>query len=264
MLKPTLKWAGGKRWLVSYLQTLEVLYHDRRLVEPFCGGLSVSLGLCPQQALLNDINPYVINFYQCLQKGFRIDHPMMNESAFYYSKRREFNWLTSVNPTTEDGKQSKADRVSELFYYLNHTGYNGLCRFNKKGGYNVPFGKYKAINYMTDFTDYKETLSRWTFMCRDFEVVPVSPGDFIYSDPPYDVPFRQYSKDGFTWDDQVRLANWLKNHDGPVVASNQATDRIIDLYSSLGFKVEKLKAPRMISCTGDRTKAEEILATRNF
>ncbi|HCC32292.1 MAG TPA: adenine methyltransferase, partial [Clostridiales bacterium] len=88
--------------------------------------------------------------------------------------------------------------------------------------------------------------------------------DFVYADPPYDVEFTQYSKDGFTWKDQVRLANWLASHPGPVVASNQATPRIVSLYRSLGFDLRFLDAPRMINCTGDRTSAREILATKGF
>jgi DNA adenine methylase len=180
---------------------------------------------------------------------------MENDESFYYAQRKEFNGMI---------ESFNCKRMAEIFYYMNHTGYNGLCRFNKKGEYNVPFGKYKTITYMTDFTGYKEQLSGWVFICGDFESVPIVPGDFIYADPPYDVEFRQYSKDGFSWEDQVRLAKWLSNHDGPVVASNQATERIIGLYYSLGFNIEKLKAPRMISCDGNRTKADEILATRGL
>ena len=92
----------------------------------------------------------------------------------------------------------------------------------------------------------------------------VSPKDFIYADPPYDVQFREYASDGFDWDAQERLAAWLARHPGPVVASNQATDRIVELYRGLGYKVEFLDGPRKISRTGDRSPAREILATRNI
>ena len=88
--------------------------------------------------------------------------------------------------------------------------------------------------------------------------------DFIYADPPYDVKFTKYSKEDFTWDDQVRLAEWLAKHPGPVVLSNQATPRITKLYKSIGFRLNYLQAPRMISCNGDRTPATEILATKNL
>ena len=151
-----------------------------------------------------------------------------------------------------------------LFYYLNRTGYNGLCRFNRSGGFNVPFGRYARINYTTDFTPYKKTFAGWEISSKDFETLKLSSSDFIYADPPYDVEFTQYSKQDFTWDDQVRLAEWLTKHRGPVVLSNQATPRITKLYESLGFRLNYLQAPRMISCNGDRTPATEIIATKNL
>lgn len=95
-------------------------------------------------------------------------------------------------------------------------------------------------------------------------MLAVEPDDFIYADPPYDVPFTQYAKKGFTWEDQVRLAKWLTRHPSPVVLSNQATPRIVRLYRSLGFKLRYLDAPRRISCNGDRTAAREVLATRSL
>ena len=88
--------------------------------------------------------------------------------------------------------------------------------------------------------------------------------DFVYADPPYDSSFTQYSKDSFTWEDQVRLAHWLSSHEGPVVLSNLATPRVVKLYESCGFRLGYLEAPRMINCTGDRTPAREVLATLNL
>lgn len=73
VLKPPLKWAGGKRWLIPKLLNLWKKFPEHRLVEPFCGGLSVALGLNPQHALLNDLNPALINFYRQLQQGLTID-----------------------------------------------------------------------------------------------------------------------------------------------------------------------------------------------
>ena len=120
------------------------------------------------------------------------------------------------------------------------------------------------INYIRDFSPYREVFSRWRFTGVDFDTVPLEPTDFIYADPPYDVEFTQYAKEGFTWDDQVRTPKWLTRHKGPVALSNQATQRIVALYRQLGFTVQFLSAPRMISCNGDRTRAREVLATRNI
>src|SRR5262249_43812851 len=151
-----------------------------------------------------------------------------------------------------------------LFYYLNRTGFNGLCRFNRNGKFNVPFGRYERISYVTDFSAYQGPLSDWEFRSQDFEQLPIDREDFIYADPPYDVEFTQYSKRAFGWDDQVRLAEWLLRHPGPVVLSNQATPRIVRLYRSLGFQLYYFLAPRRISCNGNRTAAREVLATRNL
>ncbi|MGH9749504.1 MAG: DNA adenine methylase [Candidatus Polarisedimenticolia bacterium] len=257
-LPPPLKWAGGKRWQLPHLRPLWEPHSRRRLVEPFCGGLAVTLGLGPEQALLNDINPHLIGFYRCLKRGLRTEVPMRNDEAFYYALRRRFNDLVASG-AGESGEKAA------LFYYLNRTGYNGLCRFNRKGGFNVPFGRYVRINYTSDFSPYRGVFARWEFRAGDFASLRPAPGDFVYADPPYDVEFTDYSREGFGWPDQVRVAGWLARHPGPVVLSNQATDRILDLYTSLGYTLMPLlDAPRRISCTGDRTPAREVLAVRNL
>lgn len=249
-----MKWAGGKRWLVPYLAELWGQHSSRRLVEPFAGGLAVALGLAPERALLNDVNPHSINFYRHAASGFVAAVDMRNDKTLYYQQRERFNVLIA------DGKH-ETEEAAGLFYYLNRTGYNGLCRFNRRGEFNVPFGRYNTINYVRDFAPYR-ALSQWDFTVGDFETVDTRTGDFIYADPPYDVDFTHYSAGGFTWDDQVRLAEWLSAHDGPVVLSNQETPRIVALYERLGFELRFLDAPRRISCTGDRAPAREVLALK--
>jgi DNA adenine methylase len=256
-LRPPLKWAGGKRWLVPHLRPLWQAHRDKRLVEPLCGGLAVALGLMPARALLNDVNPHNINFYSWLKAGLSIDLHMANDRAVYYRARTRFNKLVT-------GGKAESKEAAELFYYLNRTGYNGLCRFNRKGEFNVPFGRHTTINYVRDFNGYAPAFGTWEFTIGDFEAIDLRPDDFVYADPPYDVEFTQYSKEGFGWGNQVRLAQWLARHPGPVVLSNQATERVQDLYSDLGFDLRFEPAPRMISCNGDRTKAIEVIATRNL
>lgn len=256
-MKPPLKWAGGKRWQVPHVRASWTAHAGRRLVEPFCGGLAVSLGLMPAEALLNDINPHVINFYRWLKRGLRVGIPLENEADAYYLHRGRFNALLA------EGRVWSRESA-ELFYYLNRTGYNGLCRFNRSGAFNVPFGRYKAIAYVRDFAPFRTVFARWRFTNTDLDEIPFRDGDFVYADPPYDVPFRAYSKGGFSWDDQVRTAARLARHPGPVILVNQATPRILALYRELRYDVTLLDAPRRISCTGDRTPAREVFATRNL
>jgi DNA adenine methylase len=256
-LKPPLKWAGGKRWLVPYLLKIWESHSERRLVEPFSGGLAVALGLMPDRALLNDGNPHLINFYTWLARGLKTVIPMENAEKQFYAHRERFNKLLQT------GKENSSE-AAELFYYLNRTGFNGLCRFNRAGEFNVPFGRYARINYRRDFNVYTKVLERWKFISGDFEKVPLAPDDFVYADPPYDVQFTQYAKEIFGWEEQERAAVWLSRHPGPVVLSNQGTDKITRLYRQLGFKLEFKDAPRRISCTGDRTPAREVIALKNL
>jgi DNA adenine methylase len=256
-LKPLLKWAGGKRWLVPLLQEIWAPYQDRKLVEPFTGGMAVALALSPQTALLNDANSQLINFYRQVSKGLKLTAQFKNEAEFYYASREQFNNLILKN-------SSQTKQAAGLFYYLIRTGFNGLCRFNSSGEFNVPFGQHTSIKYKTDFLDYQDTLSNWELTNLDFEELQLEGNEFLYADPPYDVEFTRYNARDFTWNDQLRLAKWLAQHKGPVIASNQATPRILELYKDLKFKVCVLPAPRMISCNGDRRPAMEILAVKGL
>lgn len=259
-LRPPLKWAGGKRWLVPILHPNWAPLAHKRLVEPFCGGLAIALGLNPQQALLNDLNPHLINFYRWLQHGLHSDLTSADHDAtVYYRNRDRFNALITAH-------QHHTQEAALLFYYLNRTGFNGLCRFNAKGYYNVPFGQHNRINYMTtpDFAAYRHILQRWQFTNTHFRDLPLHPDDFIYADPPYDVQFTQYAPQSFRWQEQIELAAWLADHPGPVVLSNQATERIVDLYTQHHFTLHYYPAPRRISRTGDRTPAREVIAVRNL
>lgn len=183
-LKPPLKWAGGKRWLVPHLAPIWQRHSDRRYVEPFCGGLAVVLGLQPARALLNDINPHLINFYRHLQNGMQPRIEMRNDEQLFYRHRDRFNRLI------QNGG-AKSREAAELFYYLNRTCFNGLCRFNKSGEFNVPFGTYATINYATDFGGYGQVLEDWEFSSVDVEKVAIKAADFIYADPPYDTLYCQ-------------------------------------------------------------------------
>src|SRR5687767_2296920 len=108
--RPPLKWAGGKRWLVPHLKPLWLNHSYRRLVEPLCGGLAVTLGLMPTTALINDVNEHLINFYRWLKRGLVIDFNMVNDEKEFYNNRKRFNQLITSG-------QAKSKESAELFYY---------------------------------------------------------------------------------------------------------------------------------------------------
>jgi len=255
-LRPLLKWAGGKRWLVPHLRELWRGHERRRLVEPFCGGLAATLGLRPTLALLNDANPSLINFYRHASSGAEFHLPPIESLAHYLEARRRFNELVLH-------QQEGSPEAAALFFVLNKTCYNGLCRFNKAGVFNVPFGKRTHTSPLLDSARFRELFQGWQFTVGDFEKLALQNDDFVYADPPYDVPFRHYSSGGFTWEDHLRLAEWLDGHKGPFVLSNQATPRVLRLYKRMRFRVRCYMAPRLISCNGNRTRVVEVVATRN-
>jgi DNA adenine methylase len=242
---------------VAHIRSQWEPHRGRRYVEPFCGGLAMALGLRPAGALLNDANPHLINFYRWLQHGLSLRIPLENSEGLYYRHRDRFNALVAQGG-------ADTDEAAALFYYLNRPGYNGLCRFNRAGRFNVPFGRHAAIRYEHDFAPYQPLLEHWAFATGDFETVALQPDDFVYADPPYDVEFTQYVGNRFYWADQERAAAWLAAHPGPVVLVNQATPRVERLYQQSGFAVTFIDAPRRISCTGDRSATREIIATRNL
>ena len=261
---PPLKWAGGKRWLVPHIEPIWQAYLKQkpsktaRLVEPFCGGLAVTLALQPHQAILNDVNPHLINFYHQLKVGLVAQPDLfVNQKEVYYHNRERFNHLIREG-------QSQTQEAALLFYYLNRTGFNGLCRFNSKGFFNVPFGQHRKINYFLDFLPYQPVFKKWVWCQGDFEQLALQEDDFIYADPPYDEAFSNYAGLEFEWSDQIRLVEWLSDHPGVVVLSNHATARVIKLYQSAGFQLSFLDAPRNISRNGCREKVQEVLALKGF
>src|SRR3989442_4613687 len=115
---------------------------------------------------------------------------MKNDENLFYSHRRRFNELLAAG-------RGKGREAAALFYYLNRTGFNGLCRFNRRGEFNVPFGRYARIDYTHDFTRYRVVVGDSVFTNVDVVAVPLARGDFVYADPAYDLELTHDAKDGF-------------------------------------------------------------------
>lgn len=260
-----LKWAGGKYSLVDKIN--EQLPKTKVLVEPFVGAGSIFLNTKHDYYYLNDINADLINLYKLLQtdSGTYIDSakkyfsPQYNHEDKFYSLRQQFN-------ESEDIKER-----SVLFLYLNRHCYNGLCRYNQSGLFNVPFGRYKAPYFPEKELRVFATKSQSaTFSCLSFsEFMENAPTDSaIYCDPPYapvsdTAYFTSYTKQGFGMDEQrqlAQLAAQINTEKGNfVMISNHDTEFTQEIYKD-ARKIQ-LSVSRSISQKGDaRNKVSELLA----
>ena len=252
-----LRWAGGKRWLAPFIRPIWNKYSNHRFVEPFCGGLGLTFELLPEKALLNDINTQLINFLRWLKTGLIIEDNFEFSSDAYYRNRKRFNELISDH-------KNHSKEAAFLFYYLNKTCFNGLCRFNRSGEFNVPYGQRAKVQFEYNLSYYAKYMENWIIIEGSYENLEILENDFLFIDPPYDVPFRDYFKDGFIWEDQERLAEWVSDLRVPVILCNHATDRITELYNKYHFNISYLEEQILISANGNRQKSKMILATKNI
>ncbi len=263
-----LKWAGGKYGLVEDIQ--KHLPPARKLIEPFVGAGSVFLNTDFEHYLLADINPDLINLYNLLKQeperyiaeSKRFFTPQCNSKPFYLDVRAQFN--ASQDPFYR----------SLAFLYMNRFGFNGLCRYNKKGGFNVPFGSYKKPYFPEDELIYfAEKAKKATFVCEGYNETfkRARKGSVVYCDPPYaplstTANFTSYAGNGFSLDDQAALADVAERTASkrgiPVLISNHDTTLTRRLYHGATLNVVKVK--RTISRNGGgRNKVDELLALFN-
>jgi len=266
-MRSPLKWAGGKKKITSEIASILPKRGKKRLVEPFVGGGSVFLNLEFDEYLLVDMNKDLINLFNIIknqpsefitdaQKFFSGDH---NQPEKYYDFRTQFN------------QSSDPYERSLLFLYLNRHGYNGLCRYNKRGGYNVPFGRYKHPYFpKEELLYFSEKAQNATFIQGDFETAfsQLDVNDVVYCDPPYSPinptsNFTAYAGNSFTDADQKRLvvcAEVAKKKNIPTLISNHYVDFTKELYKNAN-KHKLLQVQRSISQKGiGRIKVKEILA----
>ena len=266
-MRSALKWAGGKKKFVHEIASLLPTRGKKRLVEPFVGGGSVFLNLDFDEYLLIDMNKDLINLFNIIKyqpTEFIADAQVFfngenNQAEIYYELRSQFN--QSTDPYER----------SLLFLYLNRHGYNGLCRYNKSGGYNVPFGRYKHPYFPNEELIYfAEKAKKATFIQGDFETAfsQLEANDVVYCDPPYSPinptsNFTAYAGNSFTDEDQIRLVNCAevaKSKNIPTLISNHHVDFTRELYKDAAKK-KLFQVQRTISQKGKgRIKVEEILA----
>lgn len=263
MLEPFLKWAGGKRWLISNFHSIFPRKY-KRYVEPFLGSGAVFFSLNPAQAILADINSELIDTFQALKTDWEGVYKLLkkhhnNHTKEYYYKIRASKPLALC---------SRAAR----FIYLNRTCWNGLYRVNLKGQFNVPIGTKTNVIMETDrFNEVSERLQNSVLHKSDFETIINNTvyGDFLFVDPPYTVKhsdngFIKYNERLFSWDDQVRLSRCLieaQKRGVQIVLTNASHDSIYNLYSDR-FKCITVSRSSVIAAdSSKRRKCDELLIT---
>lgn len=271
-MKPLLKWAGGKRHIVKTLERyLPRDWSKGTYYEPFVGGAALYLHLKPTRALVADLNPWLVRFYQDVRNkpkelvvGIREiadafdSKSLATKKDFYLGLRTKFN------------EAAVSLESSVLLFALNKLCFNGLYRENSKGKFNVPFGQKVRFPSVSEgeFSMASEIFSGASIMLSDFEesVSDAGKGDFVYFDPPY-VPlsatasFTSYSSEGFGVDSQKRLASTmfqLKKKGVRAMTSNSFTEQTTEIFR--GLRQEVISAPRMVSASAaGRGDVKELL-----
>jgi DNA adenine methylase len=263
MIEPFLKWAGGKRWLISkYYHIFPETY--KRYIEPFLGSGAVFFHVNPKQSILSDINSALIDTFRAIKLDWTSVHLLLqkhhaNHTRDYYYKIR------ATNPTTLSSKAAR-------FIYLNRTCWNGLYRVNFNGKFNVPIGtKNKVITENDRFDEIAKRLQNTVLHESDFEPIinKACCGDFLFVDPPYTVNhsdngFIKYNEQLFQWEDQVRLSKCLikaKKRGAKIILTNAYHESIYNLYSK-SFKCVKVGRSSVIAADSlKRRRCDEFIIT---
>lgn len=260
-MKPVLKWVGGKTQLLEEIKKHIPTSYDRYF-EPFVGGGAVVFDIQPTNAYINDSNVELINVYKQIKRNplklikLLEEHKKNHNEEYYYKIRNLDRDKDIYQNLTELYKASR-------FIYLNKTGYNGLYRVNKNNEFNVPMGSYKNPlicdkEAILDLSHYLKK-GRVNIKTIDFEkfLYQTKENDFVYLDPPYyplseTSSFTNYSKDGFSKEDQIRLketCDKLNEKGVKFLLSNSDTAFIHELYKD--YEIIKVKARRSINSKGD-------------
>ena len=263
IVKPILKWAGGKTQMLGDLLP-KVPKSYGRYIEPFFGGGAMFFALQPENAIIADSNPELINMYR--QVAENVDEVISclkkyeNSSEMFYAVREQ-DWMCLP----------KAEAAARTIF-LNRTCFNGLYRVNKQGKFNVPYGKYTNPRICDEegLKAASEALKKAEILCGDYLLVLdhyAQAGDFVFLDPPY-LPiseyadFKRYTKEQFYEEDHVELAKMimrLQERGCHVVLTNSNHPLVHELYAP--FTIDVIQTKRHISCNGSTRKGEDVIVT---
>ncbi|MET3617802.1 DNA adenine methylase [Peptoniphilus olsenii] len=275
-LMPFTKWTGGKRQLLKDL-TRYLPKEFNRYFEPFIGGGALFFHLTPSVATINDMNEDLILSY----RQIRDDVDNLIELLEKHSKNNSKEYFLDIRKVDRDGRikeMSDTEKAARLLYML-RVDFNGLYRVNKKGQFNVPYGRYKNPKIVNETLlrniSFYLNSNEIDILNTDFEeaILEASFNDFVYIDPPYapisaTSAFTAYTHDGFNESDQIRLRDTFKKLSDKgvkVMLSNSDVGAIRDLYCNLpGVNIEVVRARRNINSRADgRGKINELII-RNY
>ena len=259
--KPILKWAGGKTQMLDVLIPLMPNQYCN-YIEPFFGGGALFFAIQPQQAIISDTNPELINLYRVVSSQVE---QLILELDKYYNDQDFFYEIRALKFENLDNVQAAARTI-----FLNKTCFNGLQRVNKKGEFNTPFGKYKNpnINDSINLLRVSDILKNKEIIQADyFDVLEkyAKKNDFIFLDPPY-FPisqysdFKRYTKEQFSEQDQFKLSQCFKmlvDRGCYVLLTNSNHPLVYEYYSD--FEIRCIDTKRHISCKGGARTGEDII-----
>lgn len=261
--KPILKWAGGKTQMLGDLLP-KVPPSYGRYIEPFFGGGAMFFALQPERAIIADSNPELINLYRQVSEHV--------EDVIYQLKKYENTPEIFYKVRGQDWTMLPEAEAAARTIFLNKTCYNGLYRVNKKGQFNVPFGKYKNPKICDEdgLRAASNALKKAEIVCGDYLIVLeryAQPGDFVFLDPPY-LPiseysdFKRYTKEQFYEEDHVELAKMvmtLHERGCHIVLTNSNHPLVHELYAP--FTIDVIQTKRHISCNDSTRKGEDVIVT---
>jgi len=232
-MKPLVKYRGGKSNEISSIEK-HILRYKGRYIEPFFGGGALYFHLEPKRAIINDINSKLMAFYSGVKNNYSNLHRELAEiEKIYEINRRQFDVLKRQTPDEriEDKNEELYYQLRDMFndlnekkysdallyFFINKTAYSGMIRYNSKGEFNVPFGRYERLNTSLVTKKHSDLLANAEIYNTDYKNIfdMAMPDDFIFLDPPYDCIFSDYGnveyKDGFNDDCHIELAKDFKN-----------------------------------------------------
>lgn len=263
IIKPPLKWAGGKTQLLPELFK-RVPQSFGKYIEPFFGGGALFFALQPTKAIISDSNPELMNFYKqiAMNPEAVIDEVQKFENTkecFY--RARALHW-PDLSPA----------EAAARTLFLNRTCYNGLYRVNRSGGFNVPYGHYKRKVFFDrdNLMRASELLASARLVTDDYKNVLrkfAKKGDFVFLDPPYvpislNADFKRYTKEQFYEGDHIELAQLVKDLDKKgchVVLTNSNHPLVREHYAE--YELDLVPTKRNISCNGNSRVGEDIIVT---